>query len=162
MVGDNNTLECTTTSRQVPLLIQGHMFVTDLFHLPISGVDIVLGIQWLKQLGPITTNYQALPMSFFHSGQSITLIADVSLDPTSISTQQLKRCAQTQSISTLFSLTPLPTQLPHHTSTSHHYLLRLLPSSPNSHKYFTNQTNSHPPEPSNTIFTSSLTPTPST
>lgn len=119
MVGDNNTLECTTTSRQVPLLIQGHMFVTDLFHLPISGVDIVLGVQWLKQLGPITTNYQALPMSFFHSGQSITLIVDVSLDPVSIWAQQLKRCAQTQSISTLFSLTPIPTQPSPSSSSSH-------------------------------------------
>ena len=44
MVGDGNTLDNTTTSRQVPLHIQGHTFVTDLFHFPISGTDIVLGV----------------------------------------------------------------------------------------------------------------------
>ena len=58
-------------------------------------------------------------MSFFHSGQSITLIVDVSLDPVSIWAQQLKRCAQTQSISTLFSLTPIPTQPSPSSSSSH-------------------------------------------
>ena len=64
MVGDDNTLECITTSRQVPLHIQGHTFVTDLFHLPNCNGDIVLGVQWLKQLGPITINYKTLTMLF--------------------------------------------------------------------------------------------------
>ena len=77
MVSDDYMLDCTTTSRQVPSYIQGHTFVTDLFHLPISDADIILGVQWLKQLRPATTNYKALAMSFFLLGQPKTLIANV-------------------------------------------------------------------------------------
>ena len=119
MVGDDNTLDCTTTSQQVPLYIQGHTFVTDLFHLPISGIDIVLGIQWLKQLGPITKNHKGLAMSFFLLGQPTTLIMNVSMDPVSISAQQLKRYAQTHSILALFALTTSPPQPNTSSSPSH-------------------------------------------
>lgn len=50
MVGNDHTLDCDTLSLQVPLRIQGHEFSLDLYHLPICGADIVLGVQWLKLL----------------------------------------------------------------------------------------------------------------
>lgn len=68
MVGNGHTLDCDTFSPQVPLEIQHHQFTLDLFHLPICGADIVLGVQWLQLLRPITTNYQALTMTFNHLG----------------------------------------------------------------------------------------------
>ena len=57
MVGNGYTLDCDTLSLQVLVSIQGHSFTLDLFLLPICGADIELGVQWLKLLGPITTNY---------------------------------------------------------------------------------------------------------
>lgn len=44
MVGNDHTLDCDTLSLQVPILIHGHSFTLDLFHLPICGADIVLGV----------------------------------------------------------------------------------------------------------------------
>lgn len=57
MVGNGYTLDCDTLSLQVLVSIQGHSFTLDLFLLPICGADIELGVQWLKLLGPIATNY---------------------------------------------------------------------------------------------------------
>lgn len=45
MVGNGHTLDCDTISFQVPLSIKGHDFRLDLYHLPLCGADIVLGVQ---------------------------------------------------------------------------------------------------------------------
>jgi len=61
------------------------MFVVILHVLPISGTDIVLKIEWLKHLGPITINYTSFAMSFTHLGQPDEPRADVSYGPTDVS-----------------------------------------------------------------------------
>ena len=108
MVGNGHTLDCNMMSFQVPLLIQGPEFTLDLYHLPLCGADIVLGVQWLKLLGPITTNYQTLTMTFIHMGQNITLSAIAPSTPSIASAHQIKRLAQTHSISALFHITTTP------------------------------------------------------
>jgi hypothetical protein len=40
-------------SRKVEIKMQGYVYRTDLFILPLAGCDVVLGIQWLQILGPI-------------------------------------------------------------------------------------------------------------
>lgn len=107
-VGNGHTLDCDTISFQVPLSIQGHDFRLDLYHLPLCGADIVLGVQWLKFLGPITTDYHNLTMTFVHMGQPITLNADAPPIPSAASVHKLKRLAQTQSISALFHISTTP------------------------------------------------------
>ena len=90
MVGNSHTLDCDTLSFQVPIFIQGHEFTLDLYHLPLCGANIVLGVQWLKLLGPITTNYQTLTMTFVHMGQHITLSANAPSTPSTTSAHQIK------------------------------------------------------------------------
>ena len=109
MVGNGHTLDCDTMSSQVSLFIQGHEFRLDLYHLPICRVDIVLVVQWLKLLGPITTDYLNLTMTFLHMGLPITLHADAPPTPSHASAHQLKCLAQTQSISALFHITTTTT-----------------------------------------------------
>eukprot|EP00256_Glycine_max_P046828 XP_006600060.2 uncharacterized protein LOC102668776 [Glycine max] len=116
MVGNGHTLDCDTVSPQITLTIQTHPFTLDLLHLPICGADIVLGVQWLKHLGPVTTDFAALTMTFLSLGRPITLIADVPPTPSPASAHQIKRLATTHSISALFHITPLPAQT--HTLTS--------------------------------------------
>ncbi|RZC01029.1 putative cyclic nucleotide-gated ion channel 20, chloroplastic, partial [Glycine soja] len=62
----------------VPIDIQGHHFTLDQFALPLNG-DLVLGVQWLKELGPITMDYNIITMSFSHLGHPVTLQVDVPL-----------------------------------------------------------------------------------
>lgn len=81
------------------------------FHLlPISGADAVLGIEWLRQFGLITTNYTSFSMKFTYMGRPIELHADISNGPRSISAPQVKRLIHTGSASALFHLSIIPTQ----------------------------------------------------
>ncbi len=53
--------------------MQGHVFRTDLFLLPLAGCDVVLGIQWLRTLGPILWDFTELKMEFQFNLVSCTL-----------------------------------------------------------------------------------------
>jgi hypothetical protein len=58
LVGNGEELKCDTICQQLDLLVGSHQFCVDLFVLPLSGADIVLGVQWLKTLGPVLTDYE--------------------------------------------------------------------------------------------------------
>lgn len=68
MVGNSQQLLCTSLCEMVSLTIQSTQFIVDLHVLPISGANIVLGVQWLKSLGLVLTNYNTLSMQFFYQG----------------------------------------------------------------------------------------------
>ena len=64
----------------------------------------MLGIEWLKQFGPVTTDYTSFIMRFNHLGQEVSLRADVATGPEPASTAQVKRMIHTGSTSALFHL----------------------------------------------------------
>ncbi|KAJ0093889.1 hypothetical protein Patl1_27117 [Pistacia atlantica] len=49
---------------EVPLHMQGNLYTTDFSILTLRGCDIVLGIQWLRTLGPILWDFSRLQMEF--------------------------------------------------------------------------------------------------
>ncbi len=49
------------------------MFKADLFVLPLAGCDVVLGIQWLRLLGPILWDLVALTMEFTYVNRKCML-----------------------------------------------------------------------------------------
>ncbi|XP_026400008.1 uncharacterized protein LOC113295889 [Papaver somniferum] len=51
--------------------MQGYDFVSDLRILPLGGCDMVLGVDWLKQLGDVMFSLVELRISFFYQGQHI-------------------------------------------------------------------------------------------
>lgn len=57
MVTAYNITDC----RNVPICFVKTEISIDLYIFPISGAEDVLGIQWLKRLGPIITNCDTLP-----------------------------------------------------------------------------------------------------
>ena len=122
MVGDGGVIHCDRRYPQVTITIQGHQFTTDLFGLPLSGADLVLGVQWLRALGPVTTDYTTLPMSFTHMGLPIQIIADVPVTPPSASAHQLRRMLQSSNAGRRGPVSVRPClfffnyQLPHLTS----------------------------------------------
>ena len=71
MVGSGAYLYCQGMCR-VPVTIQNIVFLVDFYVLPIEGVELVLGVQWLQQLGPILFDYNTLTMGFFWGDQFIT------------------------------------------------------------------------------------------
>ena len=108
LVGNGSTLACDQTCPDVPVTIQGHSFIVNFHLLEISGADAVLGIDWLKKLGPVTTDYTTFIMNFHHLGHDISLKADVTLGPEPASAAQLRRLIQTGSASAFFHLSLIP------------------------------------------------------
>uniref|UniRef100_A0A803PH70 Uncharacterized protein n=1 Tax=Cannabis sativa TaxID=3483 RepID=A0A803PH70_CANSA len=43
---------------------KGHIFIVDLYILPIHGLDVVLGMQWMQNLGPCIHDHKTLTMEF--------------------------------------------------------------------------------------------------
>ena len=41
--------------------------------IPMCGVDVVLGVQWLQSLGMIAFNFQELFLKFFWEGKEVGL-----------------------------------------------------------------------------------------
>jgi hypothetical protein len=51
--------------------IHGEQFAIDCYALALDGFDVVLGVQWLKTLGPITWEFEALSMSYWYKGRAL-------------------------------------------------------------------------------------------
>ena len=81
MIGDGQKLPCSGLCKDVIVDIQGFSFTTSFYVLPIQGAELVLRVQWLQVLGPITIDYSELTMKFSHLGNPICLHGDQS--PTS-------------------------------------------------------------------------------
>lgn len=116
LVGNGEQLPCSSFCPKLPLQLDSHNFLVDLFVLPLSGAELVLGVQWLKTLRPILTDYEALTMKFVKEGQVVQLFGQHKPSPLESSLHQLRRLADTNAIDTCLSLqllSPSPTQ-PHH------------------------------------------------
>ena len=72
-IGDGTTLRAGGRCDAVKVTIQGHEFELDVYPLALKGADLVLGVQWMQGLGPITMDLGALWMEFVVGGKVIRL-----------------------------------------------------------------------------------------
>jgi len=91
MVGNGQQLECTRVCEDVKVVIQNTQFTVDLHVLPIVGANVVLGVQWLKSLVPVLTDYNTLCMKFFHADTFVELKGDTETTLNFISSTQFHR-----------------------------------------------------------------------
>jgi hypothetical protein len=73
-VADGHTVECLEKVSDLEIRL-GNYTVRDTFYVvDLSDIDVFLGVQWLINLGKITTNYQTLEMGFKDSdGKRVVL-----------------------------------------------------------------------------------------
>jgi hypothetical protein len=117
LVGNGEELDCAFMCHDIQVVLDSHQFVVDLYVLPISGAEMVLGVEWLKSLGPVIMDYNNLSLQFFKEGQLVKIAATTKTCPEQASLHQLKRMMPTDSIDTCYQF-----QLIHSTP----------PSSPNT------------------------------
>ena len=84
----------------------------DLHALPLCGADIVLGVQWLKSLGSVLTDYNDLTMKFISNGHMVELKRDTNDTLHSVTPPQLRRMIRTASASAYFHISLIPLELP--------------------------------------------------
>lgn len=63
-VANGCSLKCQGQFEHVQILLQGILFSITLYFLPLIELDLVLGIQWLKQLGIVVCNWKKMTMEF--------------------------------------------------------------------------------------------------
>lgn len=128
VVGNGNEISCHNLCPVVDITIQNHLFTVDLHVLPLCGADLVLGVQWLKLLGLVLTDYNDLTMKFIHASRLIELKGNIDPHSHTISPTQLRRIIQTNSASAFFHIRILEPDLPstQNTTPSHPKLTAIL------------------------------------
>jgi len=66
MVGNGAFITCQGISPSVQISLQTTLFTIPFYLLPIEGVDVVLGIEWLRTLGPIQADFAIPSIAFTH------------------------------------------------------------------------------------------------
>ncbi|GJX62231.1 ty3-gypsy retrotransposon protein [Tanacetum coccineum] len=97
-IGSRATLMCENVCPQVDLQLQGLDIKVDLYVLPMQGPDVVLGIQWLQQLGKVTHDYAQQVMEFTLSNTTHTLTGDASLRMKKISLHSMQALLDSEEI----------------------------------------------------------------
>lgn len=111
-VGNGGSLVCNYQCKRVPLSMQGHIFYVDLYVLPIKGPDIVLGVQWLQELGTVAQNFASPSMEFVWKNTKVLLQGDNGVSPCKITFLQLQALLSTDNVHGLFELVSCASDAP--------------------------------------------------
>ncbi|KAJ0041050.1 hypothetical protein Pint_26952 [Pistacia integerrima] len=63
-VANGSPLKCKGRFDHVQILLQCIPFSLTFYSLPLTGLDLVLGLQWLEQLGTVVCNWKKMTMEF--------------------------------------------------------------------------------------------------
>ncbi|XP_072994803.1 uncharacterized protein [Typha latifolia] len=72
-LGDGTMLRINGICLRILLKIQGNVFTLDLHPFALQGTNIVLGMQWMQSLGPVTFDFSEIWMNFKQSGKQVRL-----------------------------------------------------------------------------------------
>ena len=103
-VGSGDFLWCTTCSSNISILVQGVSFPVDLYHLAISGAELVFGLSWFQGLGRVLTDYNLLTMEFTFQGTPITLHAEQLLCPDPLKNRGIQKMLLHDDISSVYTM----------------------------------------------------------
>ena len=104
LVGNGNSLTTMGYISDLPVTIQGNTLHLPVYLLPISGADLVLGVPWLKTLGPHIADYNALSLKFYVKDTFVTLYGDTPKGPSQAQFNHIKRLHHTHAIDLAFTL----------------------------------------------------------
>jgi hypothetical protein len=73
-VASGERLQSYGACKATKVLVQGESCIMNCYALPLKGFDVILGVQWLKLLGPIMWDFAALTMAFVRELRSVHLV----------------------------------------------------------------------------------------
>jgi predicted aspartyl protease len=104
MVGNGSHIQCSGLCHDVPITLQNHLFHIPFYLLPIEGADVVLGMEWLRKLGPISADFSIPSISFNHANKEVTLQGDPQYLPQHSTYHQICHLLHTDSIASIHLL----------------------------------------------------------
>ena len=73
MVADGGTMNCLGKFHNINIVMGEYVLNSPMIDLPMGGVDVFLGVQWLESLGIVDFNIQKLFMKFSWEGKEYEL-----------------------------------------------------------------------------------------
>ncbi|XP_066389781.1 uncharacterized protein [Miscanthus floridulus] len=71
VVANGDRVMCRGLARDVDLRTGGETFKVDCYSIPLDSYDMVLGVTWLRTLGPILWDFNNLCMAFTYQGRRV-------------------------------------------------------------------------------------------
>jgi hypothetical protein len=89
-VARGHTIACDRYIPQMNLTLGRYTLTQDFYVVNIPDTNIILGVQWLSTLGPITTNYKTMEMSFnIDEGKRVMLKRMIGDSPRIVTTKNM-------------------------------------------------------------------------
>jgi predicted aspartyl protease len=104
MVGNGTHIQCSGLCPSVPITLQHNLFHIPFYLIPIEGADVVLGMEWLRNLGEIRADFSIPSISFIYNNNTITLTGDTTSIPQHASFHQICHLLHTDSVAALHLL----------------------------------------------------------
>jgi hypothetical protein len=73
MIAYGGNINCSGKCNKINLTMGEYVMTIPMIYVPMGGVDVVLGVQWLQSLGTLAFNFQKLFMKFSFEGKEIEL-----------------------------------------------------------------------------------------
>lgn len=94
VIGNGSTLRGKGVCKGVTITLQELTIQDDFLPLDLGGVDVILGMQWLKKMGYMKVDWGALTMTFQAGGNQVTIKGDLTLNKAEISFKMLTQVWQ--------------------------------------------------------------------
>lgn len=73
IVANGRRLQCLGVCHGIPISLGVHCFGVDFFVIPLKGFGAVLGVNWLRNLGPIKWDFSRMRMTFSFQERKVEL-----------------------------------------------------------------------------------------
>ena len=73
MIANGGTINFSGKCHNIKLSMGEYVLTSPMLSIPMGGVDVVLGVQWLQSLGTIAFNFQELFIKFSMEGKEVEL-----------------------------------------------------------------------------------------
>jgi hypothetical protein len=83
-VASGSTMPCDRYISGMKLTLGRHELIQDVYVMNLPDTNIILGVQWLNTLGPITTNYKTMEMSFTEEGGRKVVLRSMTRNATKV------------------------------------------------------------------------------
>ena len=73
MIANGGTIKFSRKCHNIKLSMGEYLLTSPMLSIPMGGVDVVLGFQWLQSLGTIAFNFQEIFIKFSMEGKEVEL-----------------------------------------------------------------------------------------
>jgi hypothetical protein len=91
MIANGGSMKCGGRYENVCLQIGDYHLKSHMFAIDMGGCDIVLGVDWLRTLGPILMDFKALTMQFDQEGHQYKFQGIIAGSPEVISSHRMEK-----------------------------------------------------------------------